>query len=459
MASRSRSKTVSVRWQHLVSEAASWSLSLVTVAGLAAVGWFGHATHWTFGLAGHAEHHPGAGPAAADHADAEAGGRAEPAAAGDVVRFGSQEDLERSGIEVVSVQERPMVSEVVANGVVHYDERRVAQLSARVSGSVWKVERHLGDRVQRGDILLFVESSEVGRLKAEFLNALVASEARREQLAILEEVKGVVMGRQVREAKSAVREAANHLVNAEQALVNLGFEISLADFATLSDDERAAKVRTLGLPADLLSGVDPERVTSNLIPLRAPFDGVVIGREAVIGEVVEPGRHIFEIADVSRMWVVLSVSKEDAARVAVGQPVRFLADGSGVECTSRVSWISTEVDDATRTLEVRAEIAGSDAAALRANTFGTGRIEVARLGTAVVVPQRSVQWDGSRWVVFVPAGETAFAACAVSPGLREEGHVEIKGDFAGGTPPHVVGEGSHLLKSKILLDRIESGDL
>jgi len=459
MSTTRRRAAASLQWQRILAELAGWTLSLVTLAALAAVGWVGHATHWTFGLGGHA------GDGHGGHAAVDAGGAvsgpaaAEEAADGAVIRFHSKKDLERSGIEVVPVEERPMVSEVVANGVVHYDDRRVAQLAARVSGVVWKVERHLGDRVQRGDILMVVESSEVGRLKAQFLNALVAYEARREQLAILDEVKGVVMGRQVREAKSGVREAANHLVIAEQALVNLGLEVSAGDFAPLPDDARAARLRTLGIPPDVLAGIDTDRVTSNLIPLRAPFDGVVIGREAVVGEVVEPGRHIFEVADVSRMWVVLSVSKEDAAKIAIGQPVRFRPDGSDAECASRVSWISTEVDDETRTLEVRAEVAGDDAARLRANTYGSGRIEVARLGTAVVVPQRSVQWDGSRWVVFVPAGETAFAPRAVDPGLREAGHVEIRGDFADGPPTLVVGEGSHVLKSKILLDRMESGEL
>jgi multidrug efflux pump subunit AcrA (membrane-fusion protein) len=153
------------------------------------------------------------------------------------------------------------------------------------------------------------------------------------------------------------------------------------------------------------------------------------------------------------------VSKEDASRVAIGQPVRFRPDGADADCESTVSWISTEVNDETRTLEVRAEIAGHGPVPVRANTFGNGRIEVDRIGTAVVVPSQSVQWDGTRWVVFVPAGETAFAAQPVRPGLREGDQVEIKGDFAGGPPTHVVREGSHLLKSKILLDRMEAGEM
>lgn len=434
-------------------------MSIITVAALAAIGWYGHHTHWTFGLAGHSGHD-------GEHADHGGTGRASAPghaathhAPGDIVRFESPEAMARSGIEIVPVQERPMVSELFVNGVVTYDERRVAQLSTRVSGSVWRVEKHLGDTVKKGDVLVIVESNDVGTRKAEFLNALVGYEAKREQLAILEEVKGAVMGRQVREAKSALREAANHLMNAEQSLVNLGFDITIADFERLDDAARAAAIRTLGISPDVLHGIDPEHVTSNLIPLRAPFDGIVIGREAVIGEIVEAGHQIFEVADVSKMWVVLSVNKEDAARVAIGQPVRFRPDGVDVECESTVSWISTEVNDETRSLEVRAEVAGDASLPVRANTFGSGRIEVARVGTALVVPKQSVQWDGARWVVFVPVGEASFAAQPVRPGLQEGDDIEIRGDFPGEPPKQVVRGGSHLLKSKILLDRMEAGEM
>ena len=444
---RNHVRASSLGWQQFLAAASSWLLSVFTVGCLGAIGWYGHATHWTFGLGAHAGHH------AADHTPEAA------APAAGVVRFESPEALARSGIEIVPVEERPMVSELLVNGVVRYDERRVAQLSTRVSGVVWRVERHLGDVVRKGDVLVVVESSDVGRLKAEFLNALVAFEARREQLAILEEVKGAVMGRQLREAKSALREARNHLKNAEQALVNLGFQVSAEEFGALEDQERARRITTLGIDPAQLAGVDQARVTSNLIPLRSPFDGIVIGREAVVGELVEAGRPIFEVADTTTMWVLLSIDKEDAARVRLGQPVRFRPDGSDADCESAVSWISTEVNDETRTLQVRAEIRNDPARPLRANTYGSGRIEVARSGTAVVVPSESVQWDGSRWVVFVPAGDAAFETCAVQPGLRDGDCVEIRGDFGAEPPSHVVAEGSHLLKSKILLERMESGEL
>ena len=440
-------RDTTLAWHQARAAAVSWLMSGVTVAGLALVGWYGHATHWTFGIGGHDDHHGTHDATGTEHvADT---------AAADLIRFESAESLARTGIEVVPVEAGSVVSEVVANGVVRYDGRRIAQLSTRVPGTVWRVEKHLGDAVRQGDVLLVVESSEVGRLKAEFLNALVSFEARREQLAILEELKSAVMGRQIREATASLREARIHLHNAEQALVNLGFVVSIAEYEPLDDEERAARIRTLGLEPRLVAGIAPDRVTSNLLPLRAPFDGLVIGREAVVGEVVEAGKQIFEVADVSRMWIVLSVSKEDAAQVKVGQSLRFRPDGSATDVASSVAWISTEVNEETRTLEVRADVAGEASGALRANTFGTGRIEVARQDTAVVVPAASVQWDGARWVVFVPAGETAFEPLPVEPGLRQGERVAISGEFLAGQPTHVVARGSHLLKSKIVLDRLE----
>ncbi|MFM9057615.1 MAG: efflux RND transporter periplasmic adaptor subunit [Planctomycetaceae bacterium] len=454
----SRTRT-HVGWEDVVAAVLGWATSIATVTALAAVGWFGHATHWTFGLGGgdHGGHHADAATADADAA----------AAAGDVIRFESVAALERTGIELVPVQKRPVVSELVANGVVAYDERRIAQLSTRLAGSVWRVERHLGDTVRKGDVLLVIESQDVGSLKAEFLNALVAHESKREQVAILEELQTAIMGRQLREARAALREARNQLTNAEQALVNLGFQISAAEYDRLDDTERANRIRVLGLPPALIAGLDPERMTSNLLPLYAPFSGVVVGREAVVGEVVEPAKPIFEVADVSTMLLVLNVSKEDAAQVAIGQPVRFRPDGSADDFASRITWISTEVDESTRTLQVRAEVAAAhpdradDAGGgLRANTFGTGRIEVGRRDTAVLVPKDSVQWDGHRWVVFVPSGETAFEPRPVEPGVHDGGYLEIGGPVAADPGfTQVVGVGSHVLKSQMLLERLESEEL
>jgi cobalt-zinc-cadmium efflux system membrane fusion protein len=458
------------RWRTI----GSWALSTFTLASLLLIGWFGHHTHWTFGLAGHGQGEPGHGQHHGGHQD-ETSGRAtgsgsarhDPEQDGEglgSITFDDAADVERAGIETIPVLTRPMAEVISANGVVRYDERRIAQLSVRAPGIVWRVEKRLGDAVRQGDVLVVVDSADVGRLKAELLTALVVYESRRESLAILEEIRSAVMGRQLREARSAMREARNTLTNAEQALVNLGFEISVEDLEPLDDDARAEQVRLLGLPPELLAGRDRERISSNLLPLRAPFDGIVIGRDVVVGEIADPSRSIFEIVDLSNMWIVLNVAKEDASRLAIGQRLTFRPDGDSREYTSAISWISTEVEPTTRTLQVRADVPTREATStterlggLQANAFGRGTIEVSVHPAARVVPAESVQAIGTEWVVFVPTGEATFEARPIAKGLEAEGAVELLGDTAGVT--HVVGPGSHVLKSQLLLDLVESGKL
>src|SRR5439155_16166333 len=85
------------------------------------------------------------------------------------IQFASKEALEKAGIDVEPVWEAPMVEFIAANGEVTYDQTRVARLSARVPGTVWRVTKQLGERVHQGDLLALVDAVEVGRAKAEFL--------------------------------------------------------------------------------------------------------------------------------------------------------------------------------------------------------------------------------------------------------------------------------------------------
>jgi membrane fusion protein, heavy metal efflux system len=378
------------------------------------------------------------------------------------VQLASEEALKAAGVQTQSAILSSVTEQLRVPGVVTYDERYVAQLSTRVPGTVWQVERHQGDTVRRGEVLIVVESEEVGRLKAEFLQALVAMESRSEALAALEQVLEAIPGRQYREAKSALRDAQIRLMNTEQALVNLGFSVRVADYLALPDAERAQRMRVLDLPESIVAQREVSTLTSNLLPLVAPYDGVVIGRDVTVGEVVTPGQPVFELADIRRLWVELSLQRLAAQRVELGQPVQFLVDGSDQTIETKISWISTEVDERTRTLTARAEV---DHRALlsqvagrpwHANTFGTGVITVRELPEAKMVPLESVQRLGREDVVFVQTSPLTFEARPVQTGPEQDGWLVITGDVPLGTP--VVTAGSHVLKSELVFSRVATAD-
>jgi cobalt-zinc-cadmium efflux system membrane fusion protein len=87
------------------------------------------------------------------------------------VQFASAKAVEKAGVDIAVVHERPIIEAVVANGEVDYDQNRMAHLSSRVPGTVWRVEKQVGDHVRKGEVLAIIDAADVGRAKSEFLQA------------------------------------------------------------------------------------------------------------------------------------------------------------------------------------------------------------------------------------------------------------------------------------------------
>src|SRR5262249_36931882 len=155
------------------------------------------------------------------------------------------------------------------------------------------------------------EAPEVGKAKAEFVQALALAEIRTKTLESLRAAGDSVPARQVQEAESAQREARVRLLVARQALVNLGLPVRVEDFKGLAVEEVARRVQVLGLPDDVVKGLDPDVTTANLLPVRSPLDGVVVAREVVLGEGAEAFKTLFVVADTRRMWLTLRVPLKD----------------------------------------------------------------------------------------------------------------------------------------------------
>jgi cobalt-zinc-cadmium efflux system membrane fusion protein len=375
----------------------------------------------------------------------------------------SQSEIEKSGIKIERVGQHAMAHLVIASGGVQYNQNYVAQLSSRVAGNVWRVEKQVGHSVRKGDVLALIESLDVGRAKAEFLQAIVDSDTKAKTLERLNQVNLSIPERQIRDAEALLREARIRLFNSQQTLVNLGLPISLDEVKGAADDVLARRIQFLGLPKSVCETLDPASTTGNLVPLVAPFDGVVIGRAIVVGEVVSPAEATFVVADVRRMWILLDVRKEDANLVRLGQNVAFSADGIPGQVQGQIDWISTEVDQYARTLQVRAEVNNpsldstvpavdsadqGERRLLRARTFGTGEIRIRDNPQAVVVPSEAVQFDGVSHIVFVRDGDL-FRRREVQPGAVRDGQTEI---VTGLKPDEMVATvGSHVLKAGLQL--------
>jgi membrane fusion protein, heavy metal efflux system len=379
------------------------------------------------------------------------------------IQFESPEAIEKAGIDVTPAWEAPILEAVSASGQITYDQTRVARLSSRLRGTVWRVEKQVGEEVRPGEVLALIEASEVGKSKGEFLSALAQADLKREALERLQTAykKGAVPLTALQEAETAVREAQIRLLSAQQELVNLGLPVRAEDLRGLRPEEIAKRLQFLGLPEETSRVLDAKTTTANLLPLKSPIDGWVVLREAVAGEVVDAAKVLFIVADTRRMWVTLNVRLEDAKQAAVGQQVIFRPDGSDKDNSGKISWISTAVDEKTRTVKVRADLDNSEGR-LRSFTFGAGRIVLRQEKDSVVVPNEAIQTDGDCQIVFVrdknyfdKDAAKVFHVRTIRPGARNGQFTEVA---VGVLPGEVVAtKGSGVLRSELLKNNLGEG--
>ncbi len=363
----------------------------------------------------------------------------------------------------------PVTETVTAPGEVTYDPTCVARVSPRAAGTVWRVERQLGDKVRRGDVLALVDSAEVGKVKAEFLRSLVQVELRRETLEKLRPMSGTsVPGKVVQAAEAAVEEAEVRLLAAEESLTNFGMPIRAEDVRGLAPAELAKRVQFLGLPAALARELADRTASSNLLAVTAPLDGEVVSRSAAKDEAADQSRPLFVVADTLRMRLTLRVRPEDVDRVKPGLPVRFLHSGhtgSTAWDLGTVAWVSPAADEKTRTIPVRVDLPNASGRH-RANTYGTAEVLLRKEPQAVLVPSSAVHWEGCCHVVFVrdkdyakPDSPKVFHVRTVRPGVVVQSAEGPMTEIAAGLLPGeiVANVGSGVLRSELLKNNLGEG--
>lgn len=436
----------------------SWLSSISVLSLLGLIGWWGHTNHWQFQSHAKASSEAVVSEVPTDTKTEMNVEQARTAAIGTLptISFDSPQSAKDSGIEIAQAVRGEMDEFVVANGVVDYDQTRVAQLSLRVGGSVWRVEKHLGEHVERGTQLVIVDSAAVGEAKAKLLEACVVFRLKSQHLERVSKIKDAIAGREIIELQAASELARTQRFNALQKLTNMGFTLQLSDVENLSADELSRKLHHLGLPESLRG----ETNSDNLIPLLASFDGVVTKCDVVRGETVEPSKPIYVIADMRKMWIQLNIRQDDASRLKLGAPVIFEGDMRTRPVTATLTWIGTEIDSRTRTVQARAEVdnpllnEGSTeptaARLLSAGAFGTAKILIQKLSDVVTVPDSALhwQWEVGKEVVFVAEDEgRSFKPCVVEKGLMRNGVVQIQNGLSADS--RIVVHGGRVLAAEL----------
>ncbi|MGB7217389.1 MAG: efflux RND transporter periplasmic adaptor subunit [Vicinamibacterales bacterium] len=322
-------------------------------------------------------------------------------------------------ITTTKTEVRPAGEAVSVLGELRVDERRYAEVGAPITARAVRLLASLGDTVVEGQALVELQSGELAKARADFAVAASRVELasrvliRRRDLA----EERITPEREVQEAESQLSVAEAELRSARAALQALG----------VSADE----------PSD-----EPSHFT-----LRTPIAGTVIERALAVGQMVDPAKPLFEIADLSRLWLVVHAFERDAVRVRVGAAARVtLPAMPGRTFSGTVTLVGSRVDPDSRTVPVRLELP-NPGQILRPGMSATAAIVLSETaGRVLTVPVAALQRVQDQWVVFIPQSEGAFEIRPVGRGRDLGGEVEI---LTGLRPDDtVVVDGAFLLKAE-----------
>ena len=297
---------------------------------------------------------------------------------------------------LVSAVARRTAPSLDVNGVVSVDVSRNIPVISLASGRVLEVHARLGDQVERGQLLLRVQSSDISSAFADYRKA-VADE---------------VLAR-------AQQDRAKLLYD-DGAIPEKDLEVARDTEAKAKVDVETAIERLHVLGADLSH-------PTGIIDIKAPAAGVITEQNVTAAagvKTLDNSPNLFTITDLSRVWVLCDVYENDLAAVHVGERAEIrLSAYPGRVLEARVGNIGSILDPNLRTAKVRLEVANPGI--LRPGMFVTATFHGQQQVVRAAVPASAVLHLHDRDWVYVPAGERSFrrvevtAGAMVPPGLQE----------------------------------------
>jgi len=345
----------------------------------------------------------------------------------------SAEAQSHIGLQVTTAHVRTLTEYLPVTGTVQPIDSRVGHIRPLAAGRLTSVSVRVGDRVTANQTLATFDNLEAVDVTSQYQAARSELERLNIQLSI---------ARQRTERDRQLAEIG--------AIPKKEYELSQGEEKSLGASIQAQESIIAGLSARLTRfGVSGDRlVSSATTTIRAPFGGVVIIANAAPGELISGDSELFQIADISQVWVQAEVYEKDLGRIRLGRSASIRVDTyPDREFLGRVTYISDILNPQTRTARVRCDVANLDAS-LKLDMFATVLLPTTFSMEALAIPAESVQQIEGKNVVFIRTGSTTFERKAVQIGRTIQGIVEVQAGLEGGES--VVTKGAFHLKSIVL---------
>jgi membrane fusion protein, heavy metal efflux system len=345
---------------------------------------------------------------------------------------------EAAAIKSVAAAVRPLAPVLRATAAIKPNEYRLAHVGPRIPGKAIEVRALLGNTVEAGQTMAFLDSLELGEKKSAFLQSRTNLDVARRNYT--------------REARLFKQQ-----ISSEKEYLEAKGEFERSEAAFRSAREALRLVGLADGEIDQITWGGTGYPLSHF-PLLAPFAGTVVEQHITIGELIEPKESPYTIADLTTVWALLDIYEKNLALVSLGDAVEIAVEAyPGAVFRGQVAYVSSLLDPATRTAQARVEVENHDGR-LRPGMFATATISApASAGrTALVVPRDAIQQVHGKPIVFVEGLAGAYQMRELTLGLEAGADVEVVAGLA--ADERVVTDGAFYLKATVLKEELGDHD-
>lgn len=339
------------------------------------------------------------------------------------------QSIKEIGLEIQPAAIQTLQRELVVPSKLIANQDFEAHVGTLVQGRVFTVFANLGDHVRRGQELMHIEGVEIGEIKSMFIKAkahMVFAEGglKRQQFLV------------------------DQNVGSQKALLEAKAEYEKAHAEFIAEDRR---IHAIGLSdrdvEELNSDRSKESHIGGILPIKSPIDGIVIERNVVLGQLVDPTTTAFKILNPSTLWVDGQVHENDAKFIRRNSGISVeISSMPGKMYPAKLLYVGEIVDPQTRMVKIRAAVGNSDHR-LKPEMFADLHIALSEQTRGIVIQAESIVKDGSEQYLFVALNDTTFEKRSVVCGLTMGEALEIKKGIQPGE--RIVSKGAFLLKSEL----------
>lgn len=312
--------------------------------------------------------------------------------------------IEAAKIEVGPAEKGVLTRRLTVPGTIAPDANRIARVAAKVVGTVGELRKQLGDAVAKGEVVAVLDSREVAEAKSEYVSAQVNSDLQR-----------TLFEREQSLAKAKII-AENQFLRTRNIFTEAQLRVALA----------RQKLSALSLSEEEISELSRQTIGLQRYELRAPIQGRVVERKVDLGAPVGgegQEKELYVIADLSSVWIELSVPTTDLSMIREGQQVAISSGANGKTSQGKIVFISPLLNQETRSARVIAAADNKDMT-WRPGSYLTAQVSIEEQPVELRVPRTALQTIKGEQVVFVRTPE-GFEKREIVLGKGDDQAVEV----------------------------------